>query len=53
MMEEIPGCYFFEGSSNIEKGLDAAHHHPKFDFDESVLPNASGLMAAIISSFLQ
>jgi amidohydrolase len=53
MMEEIPGCYFFVGSSNIEKGLDAAHHHPKFDFDESVLPNASALMAAIISSFLQ
>lgn len=53
LMEEIPGCYFFVGSSNIEKGLDAAHHHPIFDFDESVLPNASALMAAIVSSFLQ
>jgi amidohydrolase len=52
LMEEIPGCYFFVGSSNAEKGLDAVHHHPKFDFDESVLPNAAALMAATISSFL-
>jgi amidohydrolase len=53
MMEEIPGCYFFVGSSNVEKGLDASHHHPKFDFDEKVLPYASALMATTISSFLQ
>ena len=53
MMEEIPGCYFFVGSSNAEKGLDASHHHPKFDFDENVLPNASALMAAVISDYLR
>ena len=53
MMEDIPGCYFFVGSSNVEKGLDASHHHPRFDFDEGVLPYASALMAATVSSFLQ
>jgi amidohydrolase len=46
IMQEIPGCYFFVGSANKEKKLDASHHHPKFDFDESVLPTAVGLMLA-------
>ncbi len=52
MMQEIPGCYFFVGSSNTEKGLNAAHHHPRFDFDEEVLPIASALMAESISTLL-
>ncbi len=52
MMEDIPGCYFFIGSANHDKGLDAAHHHPKFDFDESALPSAAALMASAIVEFL-
>ena len=52
MMEDIPGCYFFIGSANHDKGLDAAHHHPKFDFDESALPRAAALMASAIVEFL-
>jgi amidohydrolase len=46
MMENLPGCYFFVGSANPERGLDAPHHHPKFDFDEEALPRAAALMAA-------
>lgn len=46
MMQQIPGCYFFIGSANSEKGLNAAHHHPRFDFDETVLPHATALMAS-------
>ena len=46
MMEEIPGCYFFVGSSNPRKGLGYGHHHPKFDFDEEALPRGAALMAA-------
>lgn len=46
MMETIPGCYFFVGSANPQQGLDAPHHHPKFDFDEQALPRAAALMAA-------
>ena len=53
LMEEVPGCYFFVGSSNAEKGLNAAHHHPKFDFDESALPKAAGLMASVIADFIR
>ena len=52
MMQSIPGCYFLVGSANPEKGLDAGHHHPRFDFDEGVLPRASALMAGVVASYL-
>ena len=53
MLQQIPGCYFFIGSANKEKNLDASHHHPKFDFDESILPKAAGLMVASAMEFLE
>ena len=53
MQQEIPGCYFFIGSANKDKKLDAAHHHPRFDFDEIILPKAVALMAASAVEFLQ
>jgi amidohydrolase len=46
MMQRIHGCYFFVGSANPAKGLDAPHHHPRFDIDEAALPRAAALMAA-------
>jgi amidohydrolase len=46
VLQQIPGCYFFIGSANKERKLDASHHHPKFDFDETILPKAVGLMVA-------
>jgi len=52
MMDDLPGCYFFVGSANHEKALDAAHHHPRFDFDESALPRAAALMASAAIEFL-
>ena len=52
ILREIPGCYVFVGSSNAEKGLDAPHHHPRFDFDERVLPQAVALMAAATAELL-
>jgi amidohydrolase len=52
MMQDIPGCYFFLGSANPQKGLDAAHHNPRFDFDERVLPHAAALMSAAAAEFL-
>jgi amidohydrolase len=36
-LQAVPGCYFFLGAANSEKGLDFPHHHPRFDFDETVL----------------
>lgn len=45
-LNAVPGCFFFIGSGNPEKGLTASHHHPKFDFDEQVLPIAAAILAA-------
>jgi amidohydrolase len=53
MMEKVPGCYFMVGSANAEKGLNAAHHHPRFDFDEEVLVKGSALMAASAWALLE
>jgi amidohydrolase len=52
VLEKVPGCFFFIGSANREKGLDASHHHPKFEFDEVVLPRAAALMSAAVINLL-
>lgn len=36
-LQAVPGCFFFLGSANAAKGLNYPHHHPRFDFDETVL----------------
>jgi amidohydrolase len=53
IMQAIPGCYFFVGSSNPGKGLNYPHHHPKFDIDEASLPRAVALMTAAAMDFLK
>ena len=45
MMDELPGCFVSVGSANPEKGLDYGHHHPKFDIDETCLPQAVSIIA--------
>ncbi|HSB66199.1 MAG TPA: M20/M25/M40 family metallo-hydrolase, partial [Anaerolineales bacterium] len=52
VLQQIPGCYFFVGSANQEKGLNYSHHHARFDFDEVVLPKAAGLITASALEFL-
>jgi amidohydrolase len=52
MMELVPGCFFFVGSANSEKNLDASHHHPLFDFDEQALPEAVAIMTASVMDLL-
>jgi amidohydrolase len=53
MMQDLPGCYFFLGSSDPDAGLNAPHHHPRFDIDERVLPRAAALMAAAAVDYLR
>jgi amidohydrolase len=38
LLREVPGCYFFLGSSNKDKGLEHPHHSPHLDFDEDAMP---------------
>ncbi len=53
MMDDIPGCYFFIGSADHERGLDAGHHHPKFDFNEHALTTGAALMASAVADYLK
>ncbi len=53
MLEKLPGCFFFIGSANEEKGLTFGHHHPKFDFDEEALSRGVALMAAAALNLLK
>jgi amidohydrolase len=45
-LQAVPGCFVFIGSANAERGLDAPHHNPGFDFDEAALPRAVALLSA-------
>ncbi|HEV7586533.1 MAG TPA: amidohydrolase [Longimicrobium sp.] len=36
----VPGCYFFVGAANAEKGAGHPHHSPHFDVCEDCLPVA-------------
>ena len=52
-LEEVPGCFFFLGSANSEKGLNFPHHNPRFDFDEAVLPLGTAILARCAELFFQ
>jgi amidohydrolase len=51
-MQEVPGCYFFLGSANAERGLNAPHHNPRFDFDEDALPLGVAIMMQALAHYL-
>ncbi|MFW6135884.1 MAG: M20 metallopeptidase family protein [Chloroflexota bacterium] len=53
LTREIPGCYFFLGSANAERGLDAPHHNPHFDFDEDALPIGVAVITEAILRILR
>jgi amidohydrolase len=36
-MEKAPGCYFYVGAGNEEKGITYPHHHELFTVDEDAL----------------
>ncbi len=50
--QEVPGCYLFVGSANPDRGLDAPHHNPHFDFDEDALPIGMAVMTEAIMRYL-
>ena len=52
-LDKIPGCFFFLGSANAEKGLNYSHHHPKFDFDETALPMGAASLASAAVKILE
>jgi amidohydrolase len=52
-LREVPGCYFFVGSSNAQKGLDSPHHSPTFDFDERALEIGANVLYRSALRFLE
>lgn len=51
-LEERPGCYFFVGTNNEERGLTWGHHHPRFDIDERALGIGVETMVRTLTGYL-
>jgi amidohydrolase len=51
-LQEVPGCFFFVGSANGERGLNYPHHNPRFDFDEAALPLGAAILAEAATRYL-
>ena len=45
--QKIPGCFFRLGVMNIDKGIVAGVHTPKFNIDESAIEIGMGMMALL------
>ena len=48
----VPGCFFFVGSRNEERGLVHPHHSPEFDIDEDALEIGARLLSDVALRFL-
>jgi amidohydrolase len=51
-LNRVPGCFFFLGSANAEKGLNYPHHNPRFDIDEDILPDGVAILAGAALRYL-
>ncbi|MDB5075863.1 MAG: amidohydrolase, partial [Chloroflexi bacterium] len=51
-LEAVPGCFFFIGTRNEERGLIWGHHHPRFNVDETALPTAVDMIVAVAERYL-
>ena len=51
-LDAVPGCYFFLGSANPDKGLAYPHHHPRFNFDETALATGVEIFARCVEKFM-
>ena len=47
-----PGCFFFLGTVNAEKGLTWGHHHPRFDISEEPMSIGIAVMAGTALRYL-
>jgi amidohydrolase len=51
-LQAVPGCYFFVGAANPERGVGAPHHNPRFDVDEDVLPIGVAVLTHALAHYL-
>ena len=52
LLARVPGCYFFVGSRNRDRGLTWGHHHPRFDIDEDAMAIGVEVMTRAALAFL-
>ena len=52
-LNAAPGCYFFVGGANAERGLDSPHHSPTFDFDEQALEVGVQVLTSTTLEYLE
>lgn len=50
-LQTVPGCYFFLGSANADRGLAYPHHHPRFNFDETALGMGVEIFVRCVEKF--
>ena len=46
-LRERPGAFVLVGAGDPERGIEAPHHSPEFDIDESVLPRGAELLVRL------
>jgi hippurate hydrolase len=51
MLEQRPGCYFFLGTKRTER--DPPLHHPKFDFNDDILPLGTSFWVELAEDYLK
>jgi len=51
-LERKPGCFYFVGSANEERGLTWGHHHPRFDIDEESMTYGMEVMIRTVMRYL-
>ncbi|AHI55050.1 M20 family metallopeptidase [Listeria ivanovii] len=51
-MDEAPGSFALVGCANTEKDTEWAHHHGRFNIDESVMKNGAELYARFAYNYL-
>jgi amidohydrolase len=51
-LREVPGCFFFLGAGNPDKGCTAPHHNPRFDLDEDALPLGAEILLRLAEHFV-
>jgi hippurate hydrolase len=51
MLEKRPGAYFFLGSARTEN--DPPLHHPRYDFNDDILPIGTAFWAELVEDYLK
>lgn len=51
-LDRVPGCFYFVGSRNAERGLTWGHHHPRFDIDEEAMAIGIETMTRTVLKYL-